>query len=56
MSFAELEAAGAAAPVEPEPPVPEDLSTIMYTSGTTGKGAGLEGPNSWHHMKQGRQR
>jgi hypothetical protein len=39
MSFDELEAAGAAAPVEPEPPVPEDLSTIMYTSGTTGEGA-----------------
>lgn len=37
VAFGELEAAGGKARVAaPEPPKPEDMSTIMYTSGTTG--------------------
>lgn len=36
MSFDDLAVAGAKKRVAPEPPAPEDLSTIMYTSGTTG--------------------
>ncbi len=35
-SFVDLESQGAAAPAAPVPPKPEDLCTIMYTSGTTG--------------------
>ena len=35
-SFDELLAEGAAKPVEPRACTPEDLCTIMYTSGTTG--------------------
>jgi long-chain acyl-CoA synthetase len=37
VSFDELMAKGKAAPAEPVPPKPEDLCTIMYTSGTTGE-------------------
>ena len=32
----EVQALGRAAPSPPVPPKPEDLCTIMYTSGTTG--------------------
>jgi acyl-coenzyme A synthetase/AMP-(fatty) acid ligase len=39
-SFDELKALGEKTPAEPVPPSPEDLCTIMYTSGTTG---GLHG-------------
>lgn len=35
-AFSELEEAGAASPVDPDPPKPEEYSTICYTSGTTG--------------------
>lgn len=37
MTFTELAALGASNMVAPDPPQPTDLSTIMYTSGTTGK-------------------
>lgn len=36
LSFEELQALGRKKVVAPEPPKPSDLSTIMYTSGTTG--------------------
>jgi long-chain acyl-CoA synthetase len=36
LSFAELQQLGRSKPAAPEPPQPSDLSTIMYTSGTTG--------------------
>jgi long-chain acyl-CoA synthetase len=38
MSYDALAAAGAAKPAEAVPPKPDDYCTIMYTSGTTGKG------------------
>jgi long-subunit acyl-CoA synthetase (AMP-forming) len=41
LSFAYLETKGRHFPVEPEPPLATDLSTIMYTSGTTGEGGSL---------------
>ena len=44
-SFDELKKLGAAKPVEPVPPSPEDLCTIMYTSGTTG--GNKEGEAVW---------
>jgi long-chain acyl-CoA synthetase len=37
LSWAELENMGKAKPCPPQPPKPADLSTIMYTSGTTGE-------------------
>ena len=39
-SFDELLALGAAKPAEPVPPKPDDLCTIMYTSGEGGWGEG----------------
>lgn len=36
MTWAQLLEAGAAQPVDPTPPTADDISTIMYTSGTTG--------------------
>lgn len=36
-SFNTVAALGKATPAEPVPPSPEDLCTIMYTSGTTGE-------------------
>jgi acyl-coenzyme A synthetase/AMP-(fatty) acid ligase len=44
-SFDELKKLGAAKPVEPVPPSPEDLCTIMFTSGTTG--GNKEGEAVW---------
>jgi len=35
-SFDELMKLGAEKPAKPVPPKPDDISTIMYTSGTTG--------------------
>jgi long-subunit acyl-CoA synthetase (AMP-forming) len=39
MSFRELQDLGRKKVAAPEPPKPSDLSTIMYTSGTTGPSA-----------------
>ena len=39
-SFAELVELGAKSPAAAIPPSPEDLCTIMYTSGTTGGAVG----------------
>lgn len=66
LSWAEAEAQGSSKPVAPEPPKPSDLSTIMYTSGTTGERAvgqaarpaanqptsHLALHNLWHYGKQ----
>jgi long-chain acyl-CoA synthetase len=37
MTWRALLDAGKAAPAPPSPPKPDDLCTIMYTSGTTGR-------------------
>jgi long-chain acyl-CoA synthetase len=36
IGITELESEGSAAPVDPSPPIPDDIATICYTSGTTG--------------------
>ncbi|KFY85782.1 hypothetical protein V500_08127 [Pseudogymnoascus sp. VKM F-4518 (FW-2643)] len=41
LSIDELIALGAANPVEPVPPTPDDLACIMYTSGSTGTPKGV---------------
>ena len=40
LTFNQLMKQGVEKPVEPVPPSPEDLCTIMYTSGTTGEREG----------------
>jgi hypothetical protein len=43
VTWAQLLEAGAAKPVDPTPPTADDISTIMYTSGTTGQDPGGRG-------------
>jgi hypothetical protein len=43
LSWPEAIESGKAVPAAPVPPKPDDYCTIMYTSGTTGEGAGWGG-------------
>jgi hypothetical protein len=55
LSFSELQELGRKKLAAPEPPKPSDLSTIMYTSGTTGARSRRVVLDSWGKCRQGRR-
>jgi hypothetical protein len=52
VSFDDLKAMGKAKPAEAVPPSPDDYTTIMYTSGTTGGQLWLWGCSSLMVVRQ----